>query len=172
MRVYLVQHGEAKPEDVDPERRLTENGAGEVRKVADFLRPLNLTPDTVWHSGKPRARETAEILGAALSAQTDRRDGLAPKDPVGPLQQAITEAGGDLMIVGHLPFLGKLAALLVTGDETRDVVSFRYGCVVCLERQESDAWRLAWMLHPDLAVLSPNSTAGHNEVDDSGKTSA
>ena len=150
MRVYLFQHGEAKSEEVDPERRLTEKGAGEVRKVADFLLPLNLILDAVWHSGKARASETAEILAAALSAKPCRRDGLAPKDPVGPVKQAITEAGRDLMIVGHLPFLGKLAALFVTGDESRGVVSFRYGCVVCLERQESGAWMVGWMLRPDL----------------------
>ena len=150
MRVYLVQHGEANPEEVDPERRLTEKGAAEVRKVADFLRPLDLAVDAVWHSGKARARETAGILAPALSAGPSRRDGLAPNDPVGPVQEAITEAAGDLMIVGHLPFLGKLAALLVTGDETMDVVSFQYGCVVRLERHDVGTSTVTWMLRPDL----------------------
>ncbi len=150
MRVYLVQHGEANPEEVDPERRLTEEGAEEVRQVARFLGSLNLALDALWHSGKTRAEETAGILASALSAEPCRRDGVAPKDPVAPVQQAIIEAGGDLMIVGHLPFLGKLAALLVTGDEAMDVVSFQYGCVVCLERDDADACRVAWMLRPDL----------------------
>ena len=49
-----------------------------------------------------------------------------------------------------MPFLGKLAALLVTGDEAMDVVSFQYGCVVCLERDDADVCRVAWMLRPDL----------------------
>ena len=101
MRVYLVQHGEANPEEVDPERRLTKKGAEEVRKVARFLGSLNLALDALWHSGKTRAEETAGILASALSAEACRRDGLAPKDPVAPVQQAIIEAGGDLMIVGH-----------------------------------------------------------------------
>ena len=39
MRVYLVQHGRAKSEEEDPQRRLTDKGIGEVEKVADFLRP-------------------------------------------------------------------------------------------------------------------------------------
>ena len=57
MHIYLVQHGEAKPEEIDPERRLTENGTRAVQKVADFLRKSSgLEVDTIWHSGKPRAQ--------------------------------------------------------------------------------------------------------------------
>jgi hypothetical protein len=36
MRVYLVQHGEAVAKDVDAERPLTEKGAEDVKKVAEF----------------------------------------------------------------------------------------------------------------------------------------
>jgi phosphohistidine phosphatase SixA len=38
MQIYLVQHGESKPDEIDPERRLTESGAQAIQKVADFLR--------------------------------------------------------------------------------------------------------------------------------------
>lgn len=150
MRVYLVQHGEAKPKDVDPERGLTRNGAGEVEKVADFLRSMDLTLAAVWQSGKARARQTAEILAPAVSGAPSQRDGLAPNDPVGPIRQAIEEADADLMIVGHLPFLGRLAAALVTGDEATDIVSFRFGCVVCLERGDRGTWSVSWLVRPDL----------------------
>ena len=37
MRVYLVQHGESKSEEEDPQRRLTDKGIGEVQNVANFL---------------------------------------------------------------------------------------------------------------------------------------
>jgi broad specificity phosphatase PhoE len=69
MRIYLVQHGEAKSEEEDPRRTLTDKGVGEVQKVAEFLRPLTLAVDTVWHSGKARAQQTAELLAEALGAQ-------------------------------------------------------------------------------------------------------
>lgn len=154
MHVYLVQHGEAKREDVDPERHLTENGVREVEKVADFLRSLDLTPAAVWHSGKARAGQTAEILARAVSRAPSERKGLAPNDPVGPIRQAIDQADGDLMIVGHLPFLGRLAAALVTSDETMDIVSFRFGCVVCLERRDQGAWTVGWLVRPDLLAGS------------------
>ena len=80
MRVYLVQHGRAKSKEEDPQRRLTDKGIGEVQKVADFLRPLELRIDAVWHSGKARAQQTAELLAEAVSDR-DRvvqREGLGP----------------------------------------------------------------------------------------------
>ena len=152
MRVYLVQHGEARPEEEDPQRRLTDEGFRNVQKVADFLRPLGLKLETIWHSGKDRARQTAEILGGALSASQGllQRDGLAPKDPVAPVKQAIEQSVGDLMIVGHLPFLGKLASLLVADSQEPEIVAFKFGCVVCLERPEGGRWKLAWMIVPAL----------------------
>src|SRR5262249_2346263 len=115
MRVYLVQHGESKSEEEDPQRRLTDKGIGEVQNVADFLRPLGLAVNAIWHSDKARAQQTGELLADAVWAR-DRlvqRQGLGPKDQVAATKEALEQTGGDLMIVGHLPFLGKLVALLV-----------------------------------------------------------
>jgi phosphohistidine phosphatase len=84
VRVYLVQHGQSKSEEEDPQRRLTSQGIDEVQKIADFLRPLGLRLDAVWHSDKARAQQTAELLAPAVSAR-DRvvqREGLGPKDQV------------------------------------------------------------------------------------------
>jgi phosphohistidine phosphatase len=152
MRVYLVQHGESKPEEEDPERRLTDEGVRNVQKVARFLRPLDLKLEAIWHSGKQRARQTAEILAGAVSASQGmlQRNDLAPKDPVAPVKQAIEQSAGDLMIVGHLPFLGKLAALLVANNEETEIVAFKFGCVVCLERIGDRRWKLGWMIMPAL----------------------
>ena len=154
MRLYLVQHGEAKPKDVDPERRLTEKGRRDVEKVAAFLRPLGLAVAAVWQSGKPRARQTAEILAGALEAKAGvvERAGLAPNDPVAPVAEQFNDAAEDTMIVGHLPFMGKLAALLVAGDESAAVVAFRNGGVVCLERNDDGAWSVRWAVTPDVVA--------------------
>src|ERR1700737_5198274 len=136
MRVYLVQHGESKSEEEDPQRTLTDKGIGEVQNVADFLRPLKLAVDAIWHSDKVRAQQTGKLLAGAVWAR-DRlvqREGLGPKDQVAATKEALEQTGGDLMIVGHLPFLGKLVALLVTGSEKNEIVEFRFGGVVCVER--------------------------------------
>jgi phosphohistidine phosphatase len=152
VRVYLVQHGQSKSEEEDPQRRLTDKGIGEVQKVADFLRPLELVVDAIWHSGKARAQQTAELLADAVSARNRvvQREGLGPKDHVGPTKQALEESGRDLMIVGHLPFLGKLAALLVTGNEANEIVEFRFGSVVCIESRDDGNWKMIWMIMPTL----------------------
>jgi phosphohistidine phosphatase len=152
MRVYLVQHGESKSEEEDPQRRLTDKGISEVQNVADFLRPLKLAVDVIWHSEKARAQETGELLAGAFRVR-DRliqREGLGPKDQVAATREALEQTNGDLMIVGHLPFLGKLVALLVTGSEKNEIVEFRFGGVVCVERRDDKKWRVAWMVTPSL----------------------
>lgn len=152
MQLYLVQHGEAKPEEEDPERRLTENGARDVREIADFLLKARVSVDAIWHSGKPRAQQTAELLAGAVGAREGvfRREGLAPKDAVAPIKQQIEQSNANVILVGHLPFLGRLAGLLLTENEESEIVVFQFGCVVCLERDETGRWRLGWMIAPKL----------------------
>src|ERR1700687_3311355 len=74
-RLFGVQHGESKSEEEDPQRRLTDKEIGEVQNVADFLRPLKLAVDAIWHSDKARALQTGELLAGAVWA----RDCLVPR---------------------------------------------------------------------------------------------
>jgi phosphohistidine phosphatase len=150
MRIYLVQHGESKSEEEDPQRHLTDRGIDEVQRIADFLRPLELAVDTVWHSGKTRAQQTGELLAGALRARLVERVGLAPKDQVAPTREALEQTGGNLMILGHLPFLAKLAGLLVTGSEENEIVRFQFSCVLCMERRDDLKWKIAWFITPAL----------------------
>lgn len=152
MRLYLVRHGEAKPKQQDPQRRLTAKGLRDVRKAADFIKPLGLSVDAVWHSGKARAARTAEILASVITVSQGalQREGLAPNDPIGLTAKELSSFDEDLMIVGHMPFLGKLASALVAGDESADVVAFQQGGIICLERDEGGIWRLGWMVIPEL----------------------
>jgi phosphohistidine phosphatase len=150
MRIYLVQHGESKSEEEDPERHLTVRGIDQVRHVADFLRPLGLVIDTVWHSGKTRAQQTGELLAEVFQARLVQRAGLGPKDQVAATEEALEQTGGNLIIVGHMPFLGKLAGLLVTGSEGNEIVAFQFGSVLCLECRDDLKWKVAWMITPAL----------------------
>lgn len=151
MRVYLIQHGEAKAKEDDPDRPLTDRGAADVRKVAAFVEPLHLRVRAIWQSGKTRARQTAEAFAAAMTAGEGvvRRDGMGPKDDVVPVAEEIVRGGEDLVLVGHLPFLGKLAGRLLVGDESRQPVAFQYAGVVCLEQAAGGAWQVRWMLTPE-----------------------
>ena len=94
----------------------------------------------------------AVVLAGAVGAR-DRivqREGLGPKDQVTTTREALEQTGGDVMIVGHLPFLSKLVALLVTGSEENEIVEFRFGSVVCIERRDDGKWKVAWMITPAL----------------------
>ena len=67
MRLYLVQHGEAVPEDADPSRPLSETGNRDVARVAAFLATADIRVSRVLHSGKLRAGQTAELCAAKLA---------------------------------------------------------------------------------------------------------
>ena len=152
MRLYLVQHGKAKPKEEDPERHLSEDGFQETQIMAGFVRPLHLHVEVVWHSGKPRAVQTAEIFAAAMKSEAGliHHHGLAPNDPVKPVIKEIKQAQRDLMIVGHMPFLSKLASKMLVGDEEMEVVAFKNSGIVCLDGDSDREWRLVWIITPDL----------------------
>jgi phosphohistidine phosphatase len=152
MKLYLVQHGEALPEAVDPARPLSPDGGEAVARMARFLAGGDLRVARICHSGKLRARQTAEILAAILApeAALEQRDGLNPKDPVAPLAAELAAWEAETLFVGHLPFLDRLVSQLLLGAEAGGSVTFRPGSVACLERDQEGRWRLQWMLRPEL----------------------
>ena len=113
MKLYLVQHGEAKSEAEDPERSLTIRGEEETRKISDAAKKRGIRPSRIYHSGKKRAEQTAGIIGEALNLSAQLGQGLNPNDDIRPWAERIDKEAEDLMIVGHLPFLEKLASFLV-----------------------------------------------------------
>ena len=152
MKLYLVQHAKAASKDIDPQRPLTEEGRRDIQKVAAFIKPLNLSVDYLWHSGKNRAQQTAEILADVVEVKKEMaaHDGLAPNDDVSTLKDEIISSWKDVIIVGHLPFLPKLASLLLTGSESSNIVTFRNGGIVCLDYSDDNQWQLNWMIIPEL----------------------
>jgi phosphohistidine phosphatase len=154
MRIYLVQHGAAVPKDEDKERPLSASGREDVKRMASFLARSRVSVARVVHSGKRRATETALLLSRVLgpgSIVEEMARGLQPDDPTDDLAAAIGTWTEDAMIVGHLPFVGRLAARLVAGDEDLGVVQFRPGTVACLERGgNGGGWSVAWVVRPEL----------------------
>lgn len=152
MRLYLAQHGEAVPEDVDPDRPLSAQGRADIERLAARLAQAGVVVPRVLHSVKTRAAQTAEILAGALlaSAEPQARDGLKPNDPLEALASEIADWSADTLIVGHLPFAGRLASHLLVGDADQALLAFEPGSLACLEQDADDQWRLAWMLRPEL----------------------
>jgi phosphohistidine phosphatase len=154
MKVYLVQHGEAESKSVDPARPLTARGREDVERMAAFVARLGVEVHQIRHSGKTRAEQTAESLGRALSPPGGvvAVSGLNPKDDVRPVAEALAREAQPVMLVGHLPFLARLAGRLLVGDEERAPVEFRYAGIVCLTNEEGH-WRVAWVATPEMANL-------------------
>lgn len=154
MDIYLVQHGEAKAEEDDPDRPLTEKGRKEAALVAVRVARAGVKAGAIWHSGKLRAGQTAAIFADRLEPADppEERRGLAPLDDPETIARQLVERTDTVMLVGHLPHLSRLASLLLTGDAEQEIITFRNAGVVCLSRKNS-AWRLRWCLTPELAEI-------------------
>jgi phosphohistidine phosphatase len=152
VRFYVVQHGHALAKDVDPDRPLSEQGRSDVGRVAVVLARADAGVGRVIHSGKTRARQTAEILAAKIGrgVPVEARPGLEPNDDPKPVSDEIAGFQHDAILVGHMPFVGRLVSRLCTGEEEPQVVAFAPGSVACLERRDGAGFSVAWMIRPEL----------------------
>jgi len=161
MRVYLVQHGKAKPVEVDPERSLSAEGREETLHAAQFLRHRRISVALILHSGKRRAEETAHIFAETMRSAggPSKLDCLAPDDDPRLLANFLRVYTDELLIVGHLPHLERVTSLLLTGEPDRHPIRFSNSGIVCLEKSASGAWTLLWAVTPELLKVGAPSLA-------------
>jgi phosphohistidine phosphatase len=67
--------------------------------------------------------------------------------------EQLEEASQPIMLVGHLPFMERLAGYLLTGDAHRPVIDFTNAGIVCLEKQD-DHWQAPWIITPEVAEIA------------------
>ena len=152
MALYVVQHGNALPKTEDPEKGLSAEGKAETLRIAQVAKSYSVSVSEIRHSGKKRARETAEILAAALTPEKGvfAIHGLNPLDDVSVFGAGI-DLSHDIMLVGHLPFLERLIGLLVCDDSDRTVFKLQNSGIVCLDKEEeSGFWVITWALMPNI----------------------
>ena len=151
MRLYLVQHGEAKSKQEDPERGLTDKGISDIETLADFLKG-KVSFDRIVHSGKLRAQQTVDILTTAIAPNITPAviDCINPNDNPQKLKELIENWIGDNLVVGHLPFMARVVGLLVNNESDKALNNYRPGSMVCLEKENSSDWKIAWILRPEL----------------------
>jgi phosphohistidine phosphatase len=148
MMLFLVHHGEAVDPLIDMRRPLSERGQAAVLRLATETAARGASPAIVWHSGKLRARQTAEAFWRACNALATfsaTRD-LQPDDPPMWLQDRLRGETSDILIAGHYPHLPRLASLLLTN---RDDVSFAFpphGVVALRSDDQGETWREEWRL--------------------------
>lgn len=151
MKLLLVQHGQAKSKSEDPARSLNGIGVESAEKVANWLNMSGIKVTEIRHSGKRRAEQTAAIFATRLSPPqgVTATSGLNPMDDVRRSADELTGLPDSLMLVGHLPFVSRLAGLLVAGDPDIEVVRFQNAGVVCL-REDGGQWSVEWTIVPSL----------------------
>ena len=152
MHVYLVHHGKAKSADEDPNRPLTDEGRTEVARMGESLSRIRITVSLIQHSGKLRAEETAHIFATFIrtTAGPYHTTGLEPSDDPTATANFLKVYTDDVLIVGHLPHLERLASLLLTGSPDSRPVRFTNAGVVCLEKEDNARWGLLWAIVPEL----------------------
>jgi phosphohistidine phosphatase len=134
---------------VDPQRPLSPVGRQEVETVARMAAARNVQISAICHSGILRAQQTAELLGAYLdpAGGVRRMTGLLPQDDPTIAKAELEASHEPLMLVGHLPHMGHLAALLAHGDPDRETVKFAPATLICCS-SEGHLWKIIWVLAP------------------------
>ncbi|MEN6474655.1 MAG: phosphohistidine phosphatase SixA [Syntrophaceae bacterium] len=150
MALYLVQHGLSLAKEVDSERGLSDEGRVEVERIAGVAKGYGIMVATIMHSGKKRARQTAEIMAASLNPAQGviPSSGMDPMDDVEPWVKKL-DSMEDLMLVGHLPFLERLVSRLITGKPEPLVFKLQNGGILCLDKL-SGTWVIRWALMPHI----------------------
>ena len=144
LRLYLVRHGDAVAASVDPARPLSNQGQVEIQRIARWARNNDVTVAEIRHSGKQRALETAQMIAMTIEPERGIRavSGLKPNDNVDTVAEALEVEVENVMLVGHLPFMGVLASLLLKNDRGHGLISFPTGGMVAIERNDK-----GWSLH-------------------------
>lgn len=153
--IYLIRHGlaeergDAWPDDT--KRPLSEEGMSRLRKSARGLAALGVSVDAILTSGLTRARQTAEILAAALERPPIFTiESLAPGGAYAAVLADLEKhARRDrLALVGHEPALGDLAARLIG---SRHPIPFKKGAVCRIDIPSiplTGPGDLRWLLPP------------------------
>lgn len=154
MKLYLMRHGDYLIDMHQHMDVLTEAGKRAVLTLSNFLVPSQLRVSNILHSGKFRAQQTAELIAQGI--QSDQlpqvHDGLKPESDVIAFANEISQWHDNVLVVGHLPFMGRLTGLLLTGNQNREVIHFDPGTLACLEQHDTDQWAIKWVLNPHLFI--------------------
>ena len=151
LRLYLAHHGDAVGPGVDIRRPLSDVGRVDTERVAAAAAAHGAKPMVIWHSGKLRARQTAEIFLRLCNPLADfsaTRD-LQPEDSPGWMADRLRFEARDILIAGHYPHLPRLLMLLSQPDGA--VGAFpQHGVVALSTVDEGQTWTEDWRVESSL----------------------
>lgn len=157
MILYLFRHGiaedskEAYPDDLRP---LTGKGVKKTHNAARGMRAIGCRPKRIVSSPLVRARQTAEIARDVLAKKIGVEDSALLSHHTEPFQMVkwlARQPEADLLLVGHMPHLSRLAALLTSGQEGIWLELRKAGaCAIEFESSPVPAsGSLLWLMEPE-----------------------
>jgi phosphohistidine phosphatase len=143
--LLLVHHADAVLPGVDPMQPLSARGRAQAELVAREAASRGAKPELIWHSGKLRARQTAEAIWRACNpfATLTAVRGLQPTDPPGWMHDTLTGEVRSIALVGHIPNLSRVLRLLLGEDTDQSPITFPLHGLVALEAA-GDLWVERW----------------------------
>jgi phosphohistidine phosphatase len=117
MNLFLVRHADASPGTPDELRPLSGEGREQARRLGEQLKRDGIEPDVILTSPLLRARETGEALARATGSTAVADERLAPGATVDDVRTSVRGRGEQVVVVGHQPDCGHIAAALSGGEE-------------------------------------------------------
>jgi phosphohistidine phosphatase len=142
--IYLVHHGDAVGPDIDPRRPLSPAGQTHVERIAAAAAGRGAKPTVVWHSGKLRAKQTAEAFWRACNplAELSATKDLQPDDPPQWIADRIRGETRDTLIAGHFPHLPRVLLLLTSAHDEQAFPP--HGVVALSSDDQGVTWKEVW----------------------------
>lgn len=149
MNLYIMRHGQAAAPSADQEQILTKEGQMGIEELAIKLGQQGIKLAHIFHSGKARARQTAEIMATMIGTNIDLKvhADIKPDNDPQQLINDISDWHEDTLVVSHLPFIPHLITLLTADNQGAHSITFQPGTIVCLTPNNS-AWNIEWVTMP------------------------
>lgn len=160
MKVFIYRHAHAEPGEPDEARKLTAKGKAQIKALVKMLKPEAFEEvSEVWHSPLVRAQETAALFHKSMKVLKDvglhTVHELEPDACVNAMAKLLGACEGDVIVVGHNPFLEQLVTELCAGEAGLGLVNLKKGGMICLERTveaskniPAGLWTFQWYLVP------------------------
>jgi phosphohistidine phosphatase len=151
MDLILWRHAEAEEGDPDLERALTAKGQKQARRMAEWLDAQLPDACKILVSPALRTLQTVEPLGRKFKVAPELAPGAGPQDV---LRAANWPNGKEpVMVVGHQPTLGRVAALIIGGSpQPWEIKKGAVWWIVQRDPKDPDSLYLKAVMSPDMIV--------------------